>query len=765
MAALRTEYSTLLLFDPDKSRSTVHCYHSSPTPLEERTMGRLFLVVEIDAPDPQNQHIIHELQNVLTREYYGAENFQVESAFERALQKINEHLHGMIGEQLTTWLQSLNILIAVLKDTDLHFTVIGRMHAFLVHRQRILDILDSPAGAATEATSPLKIFTNIISGRLNFGDTLFICTTSLLDHLSQEKLKRVLHERPPAGASQHLESLLIEAEGSSSFGAFIIRLSPANEPALHEDENHILAEQRPVTPQQQDSMEKLIAREQATNTLLTHSLWLNLGRLIKSGSRVLRSSIQRGPDRTPQEEDEHAAPEAPAPAAPVRPMTPPSSPGATVGRVLLAIFRGLISLLRLLAVGLLRGVQLLLGAFRKPGWRSQAQRFPRSTNQGIARGSRWFQRLSPARKRLLLVAVVLILIFAQSIVSRGNSRETKQRTDQYLAFVRTANEKIAAADAALLIKNESGARALLLEANEALAAIPNTKNSPKDEIGAARAKIETKLESIRHVISVTPESLSDLAGLEVEFAASSLLINGDAAYTFSTRSSSVYRISLEEKKVESVLETPSLEHPLVRFLHGETPSVYLLQSNGALQVFDTKKPSLATAAVQYENVDRNIVDAAVYNGRLYTLDAQNNQIFRHDRAGTGFGIGQSWVKATDLDLKDGVSIAVDGSVYVLKANGIIVKMSAGQQSTAAFDAIDPQLTQPKRLITDSDTLLVYLLDPAERRIVEFTKEGKFLQQYRSDSLATAQDCVIRGGFVYVVTTTQLLRFPLSERPS
>ena len=759
MPALRTESSKLLLYDPDRSRSTVHCYTSRPTPLEERTMGRLFLIVEIDAPDQRNQQLIEEIQEVITREYYGSDHFQVETAFERALQKTNEHLHGFIGEELETWLKSLNILIGVLKDTALHFTAIGRVHAFLVHRQRIVDILDSSPGAQAETPTPLKIFTNIVSGQLNLGDTLLFCTTSILDHLSQEKLKRLLAEQSPADAARSLDTLLNEAEGTASFGAFIIRLSPDVEPTA--EEATFREQGRPaVQASPEDSMERLIAREEATNTLLHHSLWLNLGRIAKSGVATLQESFGKRPSKRQPGSVKPEPKEPTDEQLPVRRLAPKPSALSTAGSIGGFFARGIGALLRGIGIGFYRGVRLLFGVFRKPRIRTSAQYLPRSTNRGLSQGSKWLQNLTPARRRLLLAALVLILVFAQSIVSLGNRRESREKTEGYQALIRTANEKLSAADAALLINNESGARKLLADAQNALDEIPDTRGAPTEDAEAVKKRIEEKLESIRHVVNVSPETVSDLAGLEVGFAATSLALTDETAYTFSTRSSSVYAVNLSEKTADVLVDAPSLEKTIVSFVRGDGPLALLL-SDGSLQSVNTTNGTLASLPVNFENADRNIVDAAMYNSRLYTFDPRNNQIFRHDRTGSAYGLGQSWVKEADLAIQNGISFAIDGTVYILQSDGSITKLSAGRKADADFDPIDPPLAKPKRLATSADAETLFVLDPEERRIVEYDKDGGFLRQYRSDAFGSAMDLAVQNDTVFVMTPTQILQFPVS----
>lgn len=744
MSAFRTETSHLLLYDPDKSRTTVHCFFAHPTPLEGKTLGQLFALLEIENRDPQNHEVIVSLQQELTRRYYQSDDFHVETAFEHALQATNERLQHLLTEDLGAWLPKLNVVIGVLKESSLYLTVVGRTHAYLVHGQRIIDILETSAGAPQEEISPLKIFTNIISGQLSPDDSLLLCTTSLLDYLSQEKLKRLILEHRPAEVIQSLEELLSEAESSSSFGALILKLLP--EPAAGEVPAVI-----PFTPngqgeilRPQSSMQELIAREDKTNELLTHSLWPNVGRLLKSSSRYMRSVLEeRLTDRTSVGQDE----------LPPQPMR-----GETKRSLLGNIGYGLWVVLRTILRGLGAVAEKTASLVRRQRVRQGLRTIPGSTNRQLAQGAWWFRHLTPNRRRLLLVALVLIILFAQSVVVLGRRQEEQQKTTANRAGLTQAQEKIQAADAALLIQNESGARRYLHEANEILNQLPTKPKSLAEDVAALRLTLEAKQQQLRHVQKVTPDLVYDLAGLEVGFTTPSITIVDSSLYTFSSQTDSVFRILLNEKTSEVMVGSPSLEHRLQYFVPERETSLYIFQANGSIQEMNLTKPELATLTVNYANEPRDIRDAYVYNNRLYTLDVTNNQIFRHQRSGAGFGTGTAWTADASLDLRDAASMAVDGAIYVGKTNGEILKLVAGKKDSVTFDPVDPVLTSPSVVETTSGVTTLFVLDPKEQRIIEFSKDGAFLRQYTANEFTDLRDLVVRDNTVYVLNGAQIFRF-------
>lgn len=751
MPALRTETNSVLIYDPDKSRGTVHCSIAQPTPLEERMLGKLLLLVEVDSRDPVNHEVIAQLQKSITTFYYQSEDFQIESAFERALQTTNQRLQSVLGEQLAEWVKRSHVVIAVLKETTLHFTVIGRVHAFLVHKQRIVDIMASSTGATSEEVSPLKIFSQIVSGQLNLDDSLFFCTTSILDYLSQEKLKRLLSDQHPDDAARALEELLAEADAGTSFGAIIARLAAAPLPVEMPSASALYSHDTEQILKPQTSMEELIRREQKTNELLTHPLWPNVARLIRGAGEYAKSGVGRMMLPKSRKNDDHSLhhdtrlPEQRRTSKGGAPLLRTMVRG--LGRALLLLFSALWAVVRWIA-------QSVRGS-RVPKIRSISQR----TGHRVSHGASWFQRLPSQRRRLLIIGVILILVFAESIVLLGKRQETQKNSAHDQQLLDSARQKVASADAALLIKNESGARTLLQQAQHDLQQIPATDKKLANDKKTAQTSIATRLETTRHSVTPTLTTVSDFSKLEVGFSGSAFTVSNGVAYTFQDRTGSVYRIDLTTKKSDVVVSAPSLASHFVAFVPGSSV-LDIRQANGALQELNLTAKTLTTVPVAYVNADRDIRDQLFYNNKLYTLDAKNNQIFRHTKNGKGFGQGLPWVTDADVALSDARSFSADGALYVAKDNGQLVKLSGGKKTSVSFEATDPKLTTPTQVYTGLDVSNVYVLESSQHRVLEYTKTGVFVQQYVADKLGSAKAIFVQNNTVYFLSGTTLYQFPV-----
>ncbi|MEK7665877.1 MAG: hypothetical protein AAB337_03295 [Patescibacteria group bacterium] len=129
---------------------------------------------------------------------------------------------------------------------------------------------------------------------------------------------------------------------------------------------------------------------------------------------------------------------------------------------------------------------------------------------------------------------------------------------------------------------------------------------------------------------------------------------------------------------------------------------------------------------------RDGIDVAVYNSKAYLLSPNLNQIFKHNRAGDKFDGGAAWILSNNTNIGDATAITIDGFVWVLKADGVIIKYLSGREETFSTAVIDPVLLNATEIWTDETSAFLYVLDQNQKRIIVFNKEnGALVIQYTS----------------------------------
>jgi hypothetical protein len=129
-----------------------------------------------------------------------------------------------------------------------------------------------------------------------------------------------------------------------------------------------------------------------------------------------------------------------------------------------------------------------------------------------------------------------------------------------------------------------------------------------------------------------------------------------------------------------------------------------------------------------------------YNGNVYILDGQTGLLWKYANSGTVYAKGVSVIDSTKYDIKKSISLAIDGSIYLLKQDGSLLKFTGGQQekdfTLKDMPYLVKKMIQPLQVVSDDGMNSIYILDggitSAERstaRILEFTKSGTYIRQY------------------------------------
>ena len=135
--------------------------------------------------------------------------------FESAVAQANEELGKLASLGQTHWIEKLNCVISVKIQNNLHIATTGKVAAYLMRDNELTDV-----SCSAPKPHPLKTFENFASGKLKLGDVLVFSTSQLFNHLSIDKLKRLLSQDNFLRASGQVVELLKEsAAGGVNFGS------------------------------------------------------------------------------------------------------------------------------------------------------------------------------------------------------------------------------------------------------------------------------------------------------------------------------------------------------------------------------------------------------------------------------------------------------------------------------------------------------------------------------------------------------------------
>ncbi|MDI6778226.1 MAG: hypothetical protein QMD77_03470 [Patescibacteria group bacterium] len=247
------------------------------------------------------------------------------------------------------------------------------------------------------------------------------------------------------------------------------------------------------------------------------------------------------------------------------------------------------------------------------------------------------------------------------------------------------------------------------------------------------------------------EEFSDFAQEEARIA---LLEN--FLYAVSGKDKSVARINLETKIVEEIKSDLPVGNFELLSAMPHLKTLFLLTGDRKVISFTSVNKNFQENGISLPG-NLKSRDIRSYLTYLYVLDTANNQIYRYPRAEGGFGEGQSWLRSA-TDLKDAKSIAVNDDLYLAESGKITAYIQGKKDEKVNFEAPRTPLSID-RIFSEPDMEFVWILDSKNRRVIKYSKDGKIIAQYFSESILDVKDFVVdeKNKTVYLLKNNQLLK--------
>ena len=177
------------------------CYE--PENIYERKMGGLYLVGLLKNVLPKNLQLLEKIAKLIKGEYYKKTIFTPEKSLKESLKEANNFLEQIAKRGDVSWLGNLSFAILTFTPhhgfwwgVKLNFTKVGGIKIFLLRTGKIIDI-DKKLRFQDIEPYPLKIFGNIVSGKLAEGDLILVLTKEISDFFQENLLLNEIAKLPP----------------------------------------------------------------------------------------------------------------------------------------------------------------------------------------------------------------------------------------------------------------------------------------------------------------------------------------------------------------------------------------------------------------------------------------------------------------------------------------------------------------------------------------------------------------------------------------
>jgi len=310
------------------------------------------------------------------------------------------------------------------------------------------------------------------------------------------------------------------------------------------------------------------------------------------------------------------------------------------------------------------------------------------------------------------------------------------------------------------VYSEDRARRSLAEADALIGRLDQGTNERKQGISSLQKDAESLREKLRRIVNVaSPTQLFSLPGEIADGALSSPIFMKGALVLSDRSTKSIVSITLSSKDVKRIT-LPESAAPVTSLAPGRE-SVIVGLEDGKLLGANIGTDQVSSLSIGGDKAD-DMTDVATYANRLYRLDAAMGQIWRYPSTSGGFGNEQAYLQAASTNISDGVSLAIDSNVYVLKKNGQVARFYAGGQDGFSLSPIDPQLNNANAIWTVGDGQYIGIADKDGKRVLLFTKEGRLAAQYTSPVFKGPTDLVADETTkkLYVVDGNSVYELPL-----
>ncbi len=175
-----------LYFNPNSKQDRFFgSFSHEPENSYEISNGNLYMMGDLSNALPQDSEFIERISRALKEKYYSSYFKKPNKALAHAMKAANDFLSEEVKKENVNWLGNLSFAALSVKDFNLSFAGTGEnMKMVLLRQGQITDIGQNILAKEIEPY-PLKVFLNIVSGKLMEKDIILVATKEIFDFLEK----------------------------------------------------------------------------------------------------------------------------------------------------------------------------------------------------------------------------------------------------------------------------------------------------------------------------------------------------------------------------------------------------------------------------------------------------------------------------------------------------------------------------------------------------------------------------------------------------
>jgi len=702
------KYHKIFTHDHINARELSEVYTS-----ESSDHGRLFIILELPKHKIDQQPYVDQFINEIATYFDTSHQDNPEMLLEELLQQANQILPEMSSAiKISNWINTLDLSIGIIYHNSVYMAGIGNLTGLLIHHKQVTTIM-----AKNTNINPNKIFSDIISGELDDGDSLVISTESLFDYISKEKIRQIINHYSPSAAGIKINELLETVPDFVTFNSLIVKKPGVSDREIETDKKENI-----------DTEEKMVQ-----DTIDSH-----IGQNIDSPSSLPRTKT-------------------------VVDIKGFKNVGAVkkVGGLFFLIalyFKTIGKMFGYIAKKIKNGFLFIFSPkFRKVKEDKTIDNIKEITGKKY----NWWQALSMKKKIGLGLLFVIALIFLQSLVFVTQEKADDQKNENFNNLLVQIDDKYDEVEAKLIYNDEQAAEDILIEIEGLISQMVASSPDQQTKIDELSENLFHKINEVRH-IHVVPSPV-ELFDMSQNISEAEDIVQKDGTF-YILADNKLYKIAdnnLEEifnfaggQVVQSITNWPEKNRVVLNILNASNEIHYA--------IFDLDKKEII-GDLKQNSSNTSVKDLVIYSNNLYVLDNVNNQVFKYPESGNSFSNGQPWIKE-EVNTSNASSITIDGSIYIINNDGSIINLLKGYQEDFNYHVPRPTIGQNAVIKTFRDSDYLYIIDPENYRVIILDKEGNIKDQYASQKFDNLKDLAVDPDekAIYLLNNQHLYLLAINE---
>lgn len=180
----------------------------------------------------------------------------------------------------------------------------------------------------------------------------------------------------------------------------------------------------------------------------------------------------------------------------------------------------------------------------------------------------------------------------------------------------------------------------------------------------------------------------------------------------------------------------------IRSIGAFQTSQIVVLANG-VYTLDLKEGATPVVVKEEGDSNREGTLTASFGSFVYVFNPDKRNIYRYVQEGDTYSDPVGWLlDPLGVPFESVVSWAIDGDIWIGTEGGQVLRFASGKTTDFTIAGLPESFVSSIQVVTRENLENVYILEPAQNRLVVLTKEGQFLREIKSSSLGAATSLLI-----------------------